>query len=91
MISFWSFTIFADGKYFARIFCASSSHVIVIPGTREFYHSLALSFNENENNLRQMMSSIMSLALSFNENENNFRQMMSSIIPVCLKVSQISL
>src|SRR3954471_709683 len=50
------FCDFIGGKYFCKKASVNSSHVVILPIARDCNQALALSLNENENNLKRMAS-----------------------------------
>ena len=65
VISFLSFVFFEGGKYFAKNFCANSSHVVMLPGGKEFNQTFALSLSERGKSLSRIASSVTPLCLKY--------------------------
>ena len=63
VISFLSFVVFVGGKYFAKNFCANSSHVVMMLGGKEFNQTFALSLSEKGKSISRIASSITPLCL----------------------------
>lgn len=66
-MSLKSLAIVAFGKYLAQNFKAISSHVVMVSGSMELSHTLALSLSENGNNLRHIVLSVMSVCLKVSQ------------------------